>query len=863
MDKLPLLLFPKAKIVTPPPGYGGGSKPHCPERAVQISRLSPQLDELERSFQSGRDILSKTIEGYEPEFVLVIETAGRINAFEKALEKAGLEWIADWDSEYESNEEFYEVNEKGQRKENSLQGRLYLSMSNQHGLQKLLQLWKNWKAGKSLPFGMTLWEHVFQQTLDIRRWGIQEQLIETGVINDWKLLIEDGILDDVTTQIELFFRNSEGSRRKQEISLSALLVDLGAEIVSDFIVISDIRFHAVKARIPVEGIKRIISEIEQNSAQLGILYFPGIMYYRQTGQSVSTSNEEITESASIGMPPIGDPVVAILDGVPYHQHDLLKDRLIIDDPDDLSSTYQLGERKHGTAMASLVIHGELDDSSETTLSRPVYFRPIMEMNSSSREWGRVDEYIPDHIFYEDRIERAVRRIFEGEGNTPAIASSIKIINLSFGDSSRQFEHTLSPCARLIDWLSWKYKVLFCVSAGNYTASIDLGINAGVFSKATDEYKCSLVIRRMAEQASLRRILSPAETINNITVGALHFDNSAYIDRSGVVDILPGNYLPSPISRLGYGFRKSVKPEILVSGGRQIYSAPLLSGSTEYSINASILSPGHKVATDSKNAIGSTSGFQYTRGTSNATALATHGAAKIHDIIEKIREDQPDKITDDQVAILIKTLMVHGAIKDSSNIKKITGYLDGLIPAKKEKQYISKFLGYGEANFNRVLSCAEQRATVIGCASIKEKQQHEYRLPLPPSLSNQKEWRRLTITLAWFSPINAQHRYFRKAKLNFLPPKESELLRLKRCESDYNQVQRGTVQHEVLESEKVSAYQDGDSLVISVVCKADATEYLDEEIDYALAVTLEVKEGINLPIYQEIRTRVQAAIQVSR
>jgi len=77
------------------------------------------------------------------------------------------------------------------------------------------------------------------------------------------------------------------------------------------------------------------------------------------------------------------------------------------------------------------------------------------------------------------------------------------------------------------------------------------------------------------------------------------------------------------------------------------------------------------------------------------------------------------------------------------------------------------------------------------------------------------------------------------------------------------VQRGTVQHEILESKKVSDYQDGDELVIPVQCNADACDRLDEEIPYALTVTLEVKADINIPIYQEIRSRIQLQVEAKQ
>jgi len=138
------------------------------------------------------------------------------------------------------------------------------------------------------------------------------------------------------------------------------------------------------------------------------------------------------------------------------------------------------------------------------------------------------------------------------------------------------------------------------------------------------------------------------------------------------------------------------------------------------------------------------------------------------------------------------------------------YLKSSAPLRKWKEFTSKFLGYGE--IERVLSCTEQRATVIGCGTITKREKHEYRFPLPPSLANENTSRRLTITLSWLSPINTNHRNLRKAALNFSPLKKEELLNLQRLEANHNQVKRSTVQHEILESDKVSDYQDGDFLV---------------------------------------------------
>jgi hypothetical protein len=74
------------------------------------------------------------------------------------------------------------------------------------------------------------------------------------------------------------------------------------------------------------------------------------------------------------------------------------------------------------------------------------------------------------------------------------------------------------------------------------------------------------------------------------------------------------------------------------------------------------------------------------------------------------------------------------------------------------------------------------------------------------------------------------------------------------------VQRGTLQHEIFEGTKAAAFVDGDSVLVKVNCRADAGS-LDEGVPYALVTTLEVAPEVGVAIYDEIRTRVLAAVRV--
>lgn len=721
-DHFPLLVFPERRIFEPDKGKGfPPSVQKTPGHSKQISRLEKQVEKLSSDFVQYQASLSGALAGLEPEMVLVIEVVGRIDDFKQAVEAVGLEWLGETDIEELEVEDdgFYELDDTGNRIGKPLSGRMFLAMSNMAGLQEVLSLWQQWKSNGQLPYGKSKWKIVFEQLNVLRRWGIEEALFETGMIERWQHVLQpfDGA-EKINFQIELFYRRDPVKRRKTEALIKTLLEELDGKLLSNFLDISEIAYHAAKAQLPAGVIKTLLDKVAVLGADIDIeiFKFPGIMYFRPTGQSLAVSEEGDGES---GVFPQGTsslaPVAALLDGAPLQLHNALKDRVLVDDIFALEAHYQPGERKHGTAMASLIVHGDRSNPASEPLERQLYCIPVMQPDHQTQDH---DEHMPDSIFFEDRIQIAVRRMFEGSGDVPAQAPLVKVINLSIGDSTREFIHSPSPWARLLDWLSYRYRVLFCVSTGNYSDDIDLGINQQEFAKLNDEEKIKLTITAIAQKLSSRRLLSPAEAINVITVGAAHADDSgeAYPLIGQRTDIFPSQTLFSPAMRLGFGFRRSIKPEILMPGGRQLYNAPIRNNDYCYSINKSALAPGQKTASDSIQQ-GDISKERFTRGTSNATALATRSAVRLYDMLDKLRIDEGENIPESLMSVLMKALLIHGAKQDDGSKKHIELALRNTSNSRQFKQVIARYLGYGAVDIERVLACTAQRATVLGCGEI--------------------------------------------------------------------------------------------------------------------------------------------------
>src|SRR6202040_616487 len=86
--------------------------------------------------------------------------------------------------------------------------------------------------------------------------------------------------------------------------------------------------------------------------------------------------------------------------------------------------------------------------------------PVMQPDGGGSECTPADRLLVDVIY------RAVRRIKDGDGREDATAPTVVLINISLGDKWRPFARVMSPLGRLLDYLAYRYRVLFLVSAGN-------------------------------------------------------------------------------------------------------------------------------------------------------------------------------------------------------------------------------------------------------------------------------------------------------------------------------------------------------------------------------------------------------------
>lgn len=365
---------------------------------------------------------------------------------------------------------------------------------------------------------------------------------------------------------------------------------------------------------------------------------------------------------------------------------------------------------------------------------------------------------------------------------------------------------------------------------------------------------------MAQGARHRAMFSPAEAVNVLTVGACYSDASGMLPPPDGREILDDHSLPAPFSRIGLGYRRGIKPDVLVSGGRPWYREH--SNSTANASFTPMLGPLNSGQAHACPGPGTSATKHTTRscGTSNAAALCTRTIGLANEVLEPLLAGAVTAPpTAAQHALLLRVLAAHSSDwKDG--LSHLDPVLSPLINSGRVREHVARFIGYGVLRADRMIGCTEQRATALGFASLRDGEAHRYRFPLPPSLAGYRGHRRLTVTLGWFTPINPSHRKYRRAALWFNVEKAG--LQIERAQADNKACQRGTLQHEVLEGEKSAAFGDDAEVVIEVNCREEAGA-LEGEVPYAIACSLEVQDGVRVPIYDEVRQRLGIRVEAGR
>ncbi len=855
----PIILFGSSQTADRNIKGGGAPKISFPSHAKQVSRLQPKLETLQKVIDDNKILLQQSPTGIEPEKTLVFEVSGELSSFYTAVKNLGsdAEWIFDTSEYMLVSDDFYVCKTDRRTKAISrdetkpqFNGKVYCVLANNRALEEMVSLWKSYSKNQKMTFptGKTGLRDVFNNLIDIHFWGYKERIEETGILEAWKDDLNlDPELSEVKCEIELFYRKSKETQQRREDYVKALIQTAGGKVLGQTVV-DAINYHAILSSLPRQTVQSIIDKKD-----VALASADQIMFFQAVGQSVVISADNISDSSVQVNMPISieaEPIIALFDGLPQENHPYLNGILNVDDPDNYAAQYTVSARMHGTSMASLIAHGDLNNIRHQ-VTHKIYMRPIMKSRSTL---GGTEEEIPDDILIVDKIYEAVRRLFEDDAGR--VAPTVRVINLSIGFPGRIFDRMMSPLARLLDWLSYTYRVLFVVSAGNHSGNIDVGMSFADFSTLSIEERTALIIQNMNNNLRIQRLLSPAESVNALTIGASFSDGSTFT--ADARQVLPcSDNMVSPISALGRGMNNSIKPDIILDGGRNTLLQNGMGGTELRWRPSQMRAPGSVSAAPCDLASGAQK-IMHSFGTSNAAAMTSHEASRCFDTLADVFGDAGETLPYGAVALLIKAMLVHG----SEWGELYNAFNSALGIPQRFTDYVYRFFGYGKPNIDKAVECAKNRITLLGYGELKDGEAHLFDLPLPfDEFSRNKILRRLTATLACFSPITPSRQAYRSAQLWFSIEGAKKHLIDNRINADWQATRRGSLQHEIFQNDEIVVWGNDDIIQLKVNCANVADDKFAGSVPYALMVSFEIDAAVNIDVYERVSIKVKPPVAI--
>ena len=817
---------------------------------IQVKRLG---DKFEQSAKGIADIergvdISVDPRAVVPERCLVFELIGQVPDFNLAAQALGLHWLR-LDGPPEDHEE---DESEDQAPPAEL---LYLTMPTLPALKKLLAQWNRYKKGeKPASEFKALWK-IFDYLRDIRTWSVKDR-IDPSVAKYVLALLAKDPNRMVTLEIDLWYMN-EKQRRDKSIETLAELVQTSGGQWLDMVEIAEIQYQGALVSLPAAVAKRLVEGTDS------IALLNEIMTVRPQSAYESPVTDEHTGSRLVELKqkPANKCIAVLLDGYPVASHSALKDRVHIRDVDVTAADVPAQSRFHGTAMASLVLHGDLHTPGPE-LDRPLAIIPVLSVNAEGLE-TTPPRKLPIGV-----IHRALKVVVQANDKTEPHLASAFVVNHSICDEFAPFARRPSPWAALLDFYSNQYRMLFLVSAGNIRSSMKVPAfqNDAEFLDADQGEREAELLLALERSKGTRGLLSPAEAINAITVGALHGD--AGPDQQGIgIDPFPSVEMTNLASAVGLGANRSVKPDLVERGGRFVAGCSNIAGGGIEIHPVVAAHFGQLVAAPSAGALQVDRTLR-TSGTSNATALATRACHWLADSLDQtFGVDSVDWTKLKTRAVMLKALLAHGCAWGP-----IGQVLHEAYPPEDSRRWnarrdnITRFLGFGRPSVDRVATGDGNRVTLLAQDLISSGSRHDYQIPIPASMIGNRDVRAVTLTLAWTCPTTNTSIDYRGVALKLCNSEgKSGLWQGVDRSKEYVQPnattsERGTLQHVVLKGKTL--IRELTEAQFTVCVQGIAKQGFEkQEVPYALAITLELAQSAKSTLYAEVQEAIRTRARV--
>ena len=416
------------------------------------------------------------------------------------------------------------------------------------------------------------------------------------------------------------------------------------------------------------------------------------------------------------------PLVGVLDSGISHVNPLIVPGTIRSEEDfDLQESSVADMNGHGTAVAGIVIYGNFEPSSGTSvkvLTPKVSVCSAKVMHNNS--FGGTT--MVSHKRPEQLIKEAIEFLHKKYG--------CRIFNLSIGNpdeiyqGGRQF-----AWASTLDDLSRSLDIVIVVSAGNVNnPELPTGCSRDEFVQNARDNLFS----------PEHRLINPATSALCVTVGSITRKSEPITKPGKISSVSVGRKdFPSVFTRVGFGVAGAIKPEFVDYGGNYALSQAIRGKNIWLKNDENLAEPSLSIKSNKV-----LEGFL---GTSFAAPHVTHVAAQIEHSLKKQLGHHPS-------ANLIRAFLANSAIL-SDEMKRhahssVDRWYTGMRNPKQDR--LLRLYGYGRVT-DSLLYSNNRTVTLFAEDALSLRDYHLYKIPVPRDFIAIKNKKSIKISLA-YNPI---------------------------------------------------------------------------------------------------------------
>jgi len=414
-------------------------------------------------------------------------------------------------------------------------------------------------------------------------------------------------------------------------------------------------------------------------------------------------------------PGADSPIVGLVDSGVASGHPLIGSSVMASDAIGSGIDDDQDEHGHGTMVASLLLHGDVQGA----IARNSPMRPFCRL-VSARVLNAENQFSLDDLWEKDLQEAIIWCADHGA----------RIINLSIGERRSPYSPPRQlPGAAIVDDLARRHGLVVVVAAGN---SRPADFVHPIDESAAHEYPKMLLANDMTG------LLDPATSLLGLSVGGITAAAASGAQSSQeTLRRLPmgkPNW-PSPITRRGPGPGESIKPEVVERAGTLgIENGTLVSNDPELGVVGACAQAGRLLRWDV--------------GTSYAAPLVSRVAAGVVARFPGFSAE------------LVRALVLLSAerVPFADNLE------EGSDSLRRQAERI--LVGYGRPSIGRATESTSHRALLVAEGSIPVNGVHIYEIPVPSSFMSSGGAGGLDIALAYSPRTRVRRLDYMASRMEF-------------------------------------------------------------------------------------------------